>query len=139
MSELGVVVVGEIAEESFQDALLLLAQIGHVVELVQVAQIGKHLVGIGHVLVYIVEVGQQQLPPAVEVVECLVDARLSREALVQFAHQLDGVGHYALRVVAEQVTDGDIGRAPHGLASLARNMFTQEECGSLVGEHHGYV
>ena len=46
---------------------------------------------------------------------------------------------YALRVVAEQVADGDIGRAPHGLAGFAGYMFTQEERGSLVGEHHGYV
>ena len=91
--ELRVVVFAEVAEEAAYDLLLLLAEVAHVVHLADVAQVGKHLVGIGHVLVEVVEVGHEQLPPAVEVVEGLVDARLLGEAAMQVAHQLHGVGH----------------------------------------------
>ena len=88
--------VGEVAEEALDQLPLLGREIRHVVEFVDVAQIGKHAVGGAHVLVEIVEVGEQQLSPAVEVVERLVNARTLGEALVEFADEQDGVGHLQL-------------------------------------------
>ena len=57
----------------------------------QVAHVAEHLGGIGHVLVDVVEIGQQQLSPSVKMVECLVDARACHKTLVQVAGEFDGV------------------------------------------------
>ena len=94
--EFGVMVVGEVAEEAAYHLALFVGEVRDVVELVDVAQVGKHLVGRAHVLVEVVEVGEQQLSPAVEVVEGLVDARTTGEALVEFADEQDGVGDLQL-------------------------------------------
>ena len=57
--ELAVVGVGEVAEESAYEGALFVGEVGHVVEFMQVAHVCKHTVGRGHVLVDIVEVGEQ--------------------------------------------------------------------------------
>ena len=101
---------GEIAEEALYHGFLLGREVGHVVELMDVAQVGKHLLRIGHVLVDIVEVGEQKLSPGIEVVERLVDARRGHKALVKVADELDGVGHAARGLLPEEVADGDISR-----------------------------
>ena len=54
-----------------------------------VTKIGENLVRLGHVLVKIVKVGQQQLSPSVEVVESLIDAGAFCETLMQVANQFD--------------------------------------------------
>ena len=77
--QLAVVILGEIAEETVNHLALLVGEIRDVVEFVDVFQIGKHAVGIGHVLVDVVEVGQQQLSPAVELVERLLRLRAQAE------------------------------------------------------------
>ena len=51
--------VGEVAEELLQYLALLLRQVRVIIELMQVADVGKHFLGIGHILVDIIEVGQQ--------------------------------------------------------------------------------
>ena len=94
--EFAVMVFGEVAEESAYHLALLVSEVGHIVELVDVAQVGEDLIGWSHVLVEIVEVGEQQLSPAIEVVEGLVDARAEGEALVEFADEEDGVGNLQL-------------------------------------------
>ena len=129
--------VGEVAEESAQNLTLLVGEEGAVVHLVQVGDVGQHLVGIGHLLVDVVEVGQQQLSPAIEMIQRLVDTRHRRERLVQLAHQLDGVGHTTFGILAEQVADGGVGGAPDGLASLAHQVLIEEQRGALVGEDDG--
>ena len=137
LTQLALAVVGEVAEETAQHLPLLFSEEGVVVHLVQVCDVGQHVVGIGHLLVDVVEVSQQQLAPSEEVVEGLVDASLCGERLVQLAHQLHGVGHLQRGVAAEEVADGDIGRAPDGLASLACQVVVEKEGGTLVGEDHG--
>ena len=94
--EFAVMVVGEVAEEAAYHLALLVGKVGHIVELVDVAEVGEDLIGWPHVLVEVVEVGEQQLPPAVEVVEGLVDACAVGEALVEFADEEDGVGDLQL-------------------------------------------
>ena len=54
--EFAVVVFREVDEELLDNGFLLVCQIRYVVQLVNVSQIGKHLVGFSHVLVYVVEV-----------------------------------------------------------------------------------
>ena len=104
-----------------------------------VAQVGKDAVGVGHVLVYIVKVGKQELAPAVELVECLSRASLQAERLVEIAHLLDGVGNLKRGLLTEQFADGDIGGAPQGLPSLARQIFVEKQRGTFVGEYNGYA
>ena len=86
-------IVGEVTEEATDDLALLISEIRHIVELMDITKKGEHLVGRCHVLVHIIEVGQQQLSPAIEMIERLVDACALGEAAVQFADQQDGVGH----------------------------------------------
>ena len=74
--EFAVVVVGEIAEEPLYGYTLLVSEVRDVVELMDVAQVGKDTVCVGQVLVDVVEVGKQQLSPAEETVEGLAGARL---------------------------------------------------------------
>ena len=85
--EFTVVIVGEVAEEAADDLPLFVCKIGEIIEFMDVAQIGKHLVGRAHVLVKVVEVGEQQLPPAVEVIERFIDTRTLGEAFVQFTDE----------------------------------------------------
>jgi hypothetical protein len=92
--EFAVVLVREVAEEALQQLSLLGGKIRHVVEFVNVAQVGEHLVGRPHVLVEVVKVGEQQLSPTVEVVECLVDACALDEALMEFAYFKDKIPQY---------------------------------------------
>ena len=102
-----------------------------------VAQIGKHLAGIGHVLIDVVEVGDEQLSPTVEVVERFVDARRGCEYLVQVAHQFDGVGGGERGVLLEELANGEVGGAPDGLLHLRGEALVHEERCSLVGEDDG--
>ena len=60
--------LGKIAEEVAYDLALVVREIADVVELMQCPKVGKHLVGLGHVLVDVVEVSQQHLSPSVEVI-----------------------------------------------------------------------
>ena len=91
--QLAVVVGTEVAEEPLYHGPLLVCEVGDIVQLVYVPQVGEHAVRVGHVLVDVVEVTEQQLAPAVELVQRLRGARLPTERLVQLAHKLDGVGH----------------------------------------------
>ena len=137
--EHAVVVVREVTEEFSEHLFLCVSEIADVIQFVNVAQVGKHLVGIGHVLVYVVEVSEQQLSPSVEVVEGLVDARLAYERLVQQAYQLYGVADDTVGVLPEQVADGDVGRTPDGLVHHLGEVLVEEECSSLVGEDDGHL
>ena len=91
-----------------------------------IAQVGEHMVCRPHVLVEVIEVGEQQLPPAVKVVEGLVDTRTLGEALMEFTDEEYGVGNFQLRVAAEEVADGDIRRAPQWSASLTGEVVVEE-------------
>ena len=101
-----------------------------------VSEISKKMLSRCHVFVYIVEVGNEQLSPTVEVVEGLVYARTLDERLVQIAYKLDGVAHRSCRVLAKEVADGDVGRAPYRFAGIACQVLVHKEGGTLVGEHH---
>ena len=115
--EFAVVVGGKVAKEATNHIALFVREIRYIVELVDIAQIGKHLIGRGHVFIEVVEVGQEQLSPTIEVVERFVDARTLGEAFVELAHQEDGIGHLETRVTSEEVADGDVGGAPDGAPS----------------------
>ena len=136
--QFAVMLFGEVAEEATDHLSLFLRQIGYVVEFVDVAEIGEDTFGGGHILVDVVEVGEQQLPPAVEVVERLVVARTGGEAAMQVAHQFDGVCNLAVAMAAEQFTDGDVGRTPYRTSSQTCQVLVEEERGTLVRENDGH-
>ena len=131
-------VVAEVGEETFEHIPLLVVEIGNVVKLVYVLEIAENLVGIGHVLVDVVEVGQEELSPTIEVVERLGETSTFNERLVKVAYKLNGVAHLQVGVSAEQVANGNVGRAPHRLLCVACQMLVHEESGTLVGEHHSH-
>ena len=135
--EFAVVVVGEVAKETLYEPALLVGEIGDVVELVDVAEVGEDAVGWTHVLVEVVEVGEQQLAPPVEVVEGLVDARAAGEALVELADEQDWVCNLEPGVATEEVADGDIGGTPQRTACLTGEVVVEEQRGALVGEDDG--
>ena len=100
-----------------------------------VPEVGKHVVGRCHILVNIVEVGEQQLAPAIEMVKGFIDARTLCKALMEFADQFDRVGHLPMAMTAEQVADGDIGRTPKGTPCLTGQILIEEESCPFVGEN----
>ena len=130
-------VVAEVGEEALQHLFLLVVEIRYVVELVNVLKVAEYAVGVCHVLVDVVEVGKQQLSPAVEVVERLVDARTLRERLVYVADELYRVGWFEVGMLAEEVADSDVGWAPYGLTRNTCKVLVEEQSGALVREHHG--
>ena len=77
-----------------------------------VTQVGKDTVGIGHVLVDIIEIADKQLSPTIKLVKRLGGTRLLTKRLVEVANQLDRVCHLTGGLLAEQLADSDIGRAP---------------------------
>ena len=102
-----------------------------------VAQIGEDMVCIGHVLIDVVEVADEQLPPAEEFVESLLRACKLTEGLIKVADQFDRVGDVGLRLLTEEFADGDIGRTPEGLPlRQTGQVLVEEQRGTLVREHH---
>ena len=57
--ELRLVLFSEVAEKVLQQLALLIGKVAEVVELMDVAQVGKDTVGIGHILVDVVEIADQ--------------------------------------------------------------------------------
>ena len=94
--EFRVMVVGKVTEEATDHIPLFVGKITHIIQLVDIPDIGEDLISRSHVLVEVVEVGQEQLSPAIEMVEALFDACTLGEALVEFADQQDRVGHFQL-------------------------------------------
>ena len=111
--EFAVMIVGKVTEETLYEFALLVGEIRHVIKFVDVAQVGKDTVCRTHILVEVVEVGEQQLPPAIEMVECLVNACATGKALMEFADEQDGVGHLQFGMAARGTLvgedDGDTG------------------------------
>ncbi len=103
----------------------------------KIAEVAEHLFGICHVLVDVVEIGQQQLSPGVEVVERLCGAGAVGERFVQIADELDRVGHFEGGVLTKKITDGDICRAPHRLSGRLHECLVEKECRPLVGKNNG--
>ena len=80
-----------------------------------ISQVAEHFRGISHILVYVIEVGKQQLSPPVELVESFVPTGNCREHLVQLGHELYRVAHCQFRTAAKQVAYGCISRTPQRL------------------------
>ena len=69
---LGDMVLVKAVEEAFEHGLLLVVEIGEVIQCMDVRDIGEHLRCVCHVLVHIVKVGQQESAPGQEPVEGLL-------------------------------------------------------------------
>ena len=120
-------VVREVAEELLDHLLLVVGEIRYIIQFMNVAQVGEYLLGIHHVLIHVVKVGKQQLSPTVEMIQGFINARTFHEGFVQIADRLDRVSHLQIRMSAEKVADGDIGRGPDGLACQLGQVAVQEE------------
>ena len=112
--QLGVGFDGEVAEESAQGLLLLGSDIGVVVELAQVVDVGKEAAGVGHVLVDVVEVGQHHLAPGIELVHGLRVADAPGIGLIEAANALNGVAERIGRRLLEEFADGLVAGCPDG-------------------------
>lgn len=125
----------EIGEKLGEKLLLLVGKIGRVVEFVYVAKVGEDAARVGEVFVDVVEVGKQQLSPREELVERFVLARDGGENAVEVADEFHRIGHFERAVVAKQVADGDVRRAPDGLVGESGEVVVEEERRTLVGEN----
>ena len=125
--QFSVVILREIAEKAANHLTLFVGEIRNVVELMDVAQVGKDTVGICQIFVNIVEVSKQQLAPAVEFIEALVRPRAAAERLMEVADELDGVGSLECRLLTEEFADSDIGWAPNRLLGYACEMVVEEQ------------
>ena len=109
-----------------------------------IAKVGENLLGITKILVNIVEIGKQQFAPAIEMVEtigCSISPCRHMLAVggVETAHQLYAVSHLELRMLAKQVANSDVGRAPNRLFGYLRQMLVEEQRSTLVRENHSHV
>ncbi len=129
----------EIAEEVAEHALLLLVERSGGFECLDVAQVAEEAFGVGHVLVHVVEVGQQPFAPPVEKVERVVAVRLLAVDAVQAADGLDRVGHAERRESAEEFADGVVGWCPYGAVASGGQVIVQEKAGALVREYDCHV
>ena len=68
--------IGKIAEEAPQRLTLFFGKETVVIHLVQIRQVGKHPMGIGHLFVDVIEVAKKHLSPSVEMVERFIYTRL---------------------------------------------------------------
>lgn len=125
-------IIREIAEEFLDHCFLIVCEIRNIVEFMDVTQIGKEQFGIYHVLIYIVKIGKEELPPTVKVIEGLINACACYEYLVQVADRLDWVSNLQVGVSAEEVADGDVCGSPDRLAGQLRQIGIEEECCTLV-------
>ena len=95
-----------------QHLSLLLGEEAVVIQLVQVAQVGEDAVGIGQLLVDVIEIADEQLSPTEELIEGLFGTCKLTEGLIEVADQLDGVGNMERGLLTEEFADGDVGRTP---------------------------
>ena len=105
----------EVLEEMLEHFHLVRGEVFGGVIGMQVAEVGKQALCVGHALVDVVEVGEQHLPPGIELVEAVVASRTRDEAFPEFEDEFDVVGHDESGVLAEEVADGGDGWAPQRL------------------------
>ena len=115
--------------------LLLVEEVVVVHDVLQILQVAEQLVGIYQVLVGIVEVADKQLAPEIEIIQRLFAVRFFAEHFVQFAHQPDRVAGFQRRKATEQFADVDICGRPQRAVALSRQVFVEEQAGTLVGEY----
>ena len=80
-------IFGEVAEEASDHLALFVGEIGDVIKLMDIPQVLEHLVCRAHVLIQIVEVGQEQLSPAVEMIHGFIHPCGLDEDLMQLTDQ----------------------------------------------------
>ncbi len=128
---------GEVVEELADGGFLRRGEEAVVVEVAELLQVAQQTVGIGHVLVDVVEVANQQLAPEEEFVERLVAAGLLLVDLIEQARQAQRVANGVWRQALKQFADAAVdGRPQRRAASLACQVLVEEQAGTLVGEDH---
>ena len=115
---------GEISEEAHQRLALLVAEETVVGQFAQLPDVAEHFSGIGHVLVNVVKVGQDNLSPVPEAVQRLafdgLGSLLAKDTLaharyINMVEAADGiyrVGYDMLAQGEEQVAKRGISRCP---------------------------
>ena len=123
----------------FQHLLLFGCKIRNIVQFVNISHVFEHKRCVSHILVNIVEVGQHNLSPGVEMVERLCHACHLHKCLMKIANKFYWVCNYLIRMFAKQFTDSKISRAPHRSVDSLRKIFVKEQACPLVGEDDGCV
>ena len=117
--------------------LLLVQVVGCGHDVFQVLQIAKKISGLYQILVYVIEITNQEFAPKVEIVQRLCTLSFLAEHVIKFAYQTDGVSVLQRRHAVEEVVDADVGGRPHGTVGLRGQVFVEEQTGSFVGENDG--
>ena len=64
----------------------------------QIGQVAKHIVGIGHILVQVIKVCQEQLSPAIKLIKGFCRACFLHITFVEFSHRCDGIRQCVRRI-----------------------------------------
>ena len=129
------VAFGEITEEALEYLYLLWGEVIDRVEFVKVAKECEYHFGIGKVLVNVVEIGEHEFSPTIELLEGFVLARNGAIGFVELADELDAVCQLEAGHGAEELTNGDIAWAPQRAVAQLDECLVEEERGTLVGEY----
>ena len=127
------------AEELLQTFILLFGEEGEVAHLLPCLKVDEQFVGFHKVLVEVIEVGEHELSPREEMVEGLLAACELHVFAVKAEDELYLVGHLQVGMLAEEVTDRYIGRAPDGVSRFVKECLVEEERCTFVREYHGDV
>ena len=138
----------KVGKETPDEFFLRVVEKAHVIQLFEFLKVAKQLRGIGHVLVHIVEVGQDAVSPAVEGVERkFVGRGIARAAQevhvmgVEPAHTVDGIVERHVREFAKKLADRHITRRPQRgvVGGVFNQVVIEEQTGAAVGEDHHHA
>ena len=115
--------IGEIAKKGLEHRFLIFCQIGDIIKLMYVADVGKHLAGIGHILVYIIKVRQHHLSPRKELIEGFNRLGYRHITLMKVADQLQTVGLLILTMTEKHVGDSGVDGAPQWGSAISLNQI----------------
>ena len=118
---------------------LFFVKIRDVIKFMQVFYIAEYFLHVSHVLVNVVKVGNQQLPPSEKVVKRLVNAGAFGKTLVDVTNKFYRITYSKSRMPTEKVTDCDIRRRPNRPPGNLCQIFIEKQGRAFVGENNGYT
>ena len=100
------------SEELFEALSLLFAQEREVFHILPGLKMNEEFIGLCHIFVNVVKVCQHQLSPGIEVIQAFHGACLLSVNVVETEDKRYLVRDFQVRMIAEQVADGDICGTP---------------------------
>ena len=113
------------------------AEVG--INLFEVVNVGKQLPGIGHILVYIVEVVEKRFAQRDKFVETLFLRIEFGVVPVEGEQQIDVVGRLQRRKLGKEVGNRSNGRREERTVDNLGEIFFEKDTGPSIGKYKGYL